>query len=131
MKRTVTTSLIACCLALSMTVSAEERPFCKGSARVIGACFSVHGRIIVANGIPYRLWVIGTHRVLAPDAVPQKVENLLEMDRVHPMSVSVFGDYEVCPLEKERPGWIRAVCIEGASHLVATDWQGKIIKRQR
>src|SRR6266851_6762027 len=98
MKRPVTAALMVCLLMLGVTAAAEEQEMrCKGSPRVVGACFSVHGRVIVTNGIPYRLWVIGTHRVLAPAEVPQAVEDLLEMDGDHLMSVSVFGDYEVCP----------------------------------
>jgi len=129
MKQIVLGALAACLIALGAAAEGQQAQ-CMGSPRVIDACFSVHGRVIVTNGIPYRLWVIGTHRVLAPDEVPQTVEDLLEMDGDHLMSVSVFGDYEVCPLEKERPGWMRAVCLESASHLVATDWRGKIISRR-
>jgi hypothetical protein len=39
----------------------------------------------------------------------------------------VFGDYEVCPLAKDRPGWMRDVCVESASHLVAAKWDGAIV----
>lgn len=74
----------------------------------------------------YPLWVVFKRN----RSRSQAVEDILEMDGDHPMSVSVFGDYEVCPLERERPGWMRAVCIESASRLVATNWEGKIIERR-
>ena len=29
----------------------------------------------------------------------------------------VFGEFEVCPLEPERAGWMQAVCIESAKYM--------------
>ena len=116
-------------------VAEELKTQCKDSPRVVGECFKVHGRISISNGIPYRLWIVGTHRILAPDPndIPESVENLLELglheniSTVEAMSVDVFGDYDVCPLEKNHPGWMRAVCIESASHLVAVKWDGTLV----
>jgi len=31
----------------------------------------------------------------------------------------IFGDYTVCPFDKERPGWMQDVCIARAEHLMA------------
>jgi hypothetical protein len=111
------------------TATAEQSVACRNNPKIVAECFTVHGRVTAANGIPLRLWVIGTHRVLAPDDVPPSVLSLLDMGwkEGRPMSISVFGDYKVCPLEGDRPGWMRAVCIESASHLVATNWEDKII----
>jgi hypothetical protein len=36
------------------------------------------------------------------------------------LTAVVFGDFEVCPLTKDRPGYMQFVCIEAASHLVVT-----------
>jgi hypothetical protein len=32
------------------------------------------------------------------------------------------GDFEVCPLEPERPGWMQAACIESAKNIFIQDW---------
>jgi hypothetical protein len=32
----------------------------------------------------------------------------------------VEGDFRVCPLASEQAGWMRPVCIAGASHVVVT-----------
>jgi hypothetical protein len=116
---------------LGTAVAQEERVPCKDSPKVVGECFKIHGRIEESNGIPLRLWVIGTHRVLAPDDVPPSVAELLDVGwkQGKPMSIRVFGDYEGCPLEKERAGWMRAVCVDNASHLFAVSWDGIPVKR--
>jgi hypothetical protein len=132
MKQIVTTGLaLLGLIALGATALADEHRRCKGSPTIVEECFVAHGRIIVTNGIPYRLWVIGTRRVLALDEVPREVDDLLALGEKEgkPMSISVFGDYEVCPLEIDRPGWMRAVCIESASHLVATNSEGKVVRK--
>jgi hypothetical protein len=110
---------------------AASNEVCKGSTTVAGECFTVHGRIEEGNGIPFRLWIVGTHRVLAPNGVPDKVSEYFEFGWKNgtPMSVAVYGDFEVCPPEKERPGWMRSVCIKRASHLYAQTWDGTPIGR--
>ena len=52
-------------LAASATALAEEpAPPCKGAPTVVDQCFTVHGRLGVYNGIPIRIWVVGTHGML-------------------------------------------------------------------
>ncbi len=112
-------------LAASATAVAEEAPPpCTGAAPVVDACFTVHGRLGVYNGIPIRIWVVGTHRMLGvKDAtgggitVRPEIQTLLSQGE--PGETVVYGDYEVCPLSKSHPGWMQFVCIESASHLVA------------
>ena len=57
-------------LAAGTTAVAEEpAPPCKGAPAIVAACFTVHGRLGVYNGIPIRIWVVGTRRMLgAKDA---------------------------------------------------------------
>jgi hypothetical protein len=112
-------------VAASATVLAEEpSPLCKEAPAVVGACFSVHGRLGVYNGIPIRIWVVGTRRMLGVrDAtgggvtVRPEIQNLLSLGE--PAETVVFGDYEVCPLSRAHAGWMQFVCVEGATHLVA------------
>ncbi len=68
---------------------------------------------------------MGTNRILGVEEhlhsdnenpeVPWIPENLSE--RLEP-GAAVLGDFEVCPLTKERPGEMQMVCVESASKLV-------------
>ena len=44
--------------------------------------------------------------------------------RVGP-GIDVFGDYEVCPISKEKTGEMQMVCVESVSRLVIKDWNEK------
>ena len=110
-------------LGASVTALAEEPLPCKGAPTVVDACFTVHGRLGVYNGIPIRIWVVGTRRMLAvKDAtgggitVRPEIQTLLSLGE--PGETVVYGDYEVCPLSKAHPGWMQFVCVEAAAHLV-------------
>lgn len=39
-------------------------------------------------------------------------------DMTSPVHGDIYGDYEICPLEPDRPGIMRLVCISSASRLV-------------
>jgi hypothetical protein len=102
---------------------------CKTTSNA-SSCYWTHGRLAFYNGTPaYRLWKIGTHRLLGiysgpsvdrensldnegPE-FPQNVEAILPP----PFEGAVFGDFEVCPLEPEEPGVMQAACIESAKNL--------------
>jgi hypothetical protein len=92
-----------------------------------GPCFTVRGRLYVANGTPaVRLWPIGSRRLLgvhgrdgdaaAADLVPPQAQRLLDAD---PASAAVMGQFRVCPLAPERPGRMRPVYIDRAWNLRA------------
>lgn len=102
---------------------------CKTSANS-ATCYWTHGRLMVTNGTPaFRLWKIGTKRILAifsgPDAekrdegdnerpeLPQNVARTLR-----PFENYIFADFEICPLEPERPGVMQSACIESARNIV-------------
>jgi hypothetical protein len=53
------------------------------------------------------------------EALPPAVQRLLGN---MPFDTVVFGNYEVCPLEKFHAGWMQAVCIERSSNLDARRW---------
>ena len=100
---------------------------CRTSPNLVGACFVVHGRLFVANGTPrIRISLVGANRILSvldrqaqaesDEVIPTAVKVLLTSN---PSFVDVYGDYEVCPFEKDTAGSIRAVCIERASGLAA------------
>jgi hypothetical protein len=114
-------AMVAACILASLSMQADA-----AEPHFAGSCFSVHGRLEQANGVPsLRIWRIGTKRILgvfdcagrdeSPDAIPHSVKAL-----VGPyVSGPVYGDFLVCPFTSERAGWMQMVCIAKASHLVA------------
>ena len=94
-------------------------------------CFWTHGRLQEYEGTPaYRLWKIGTRHLFGIYSGPSAWRgNRLAIDNEDPEFpsnlrklvqsglVQVFADFEVCPLEPERPGSIQAACIESAKNL--------------
>ena len=108
-------------------------------------CYWTHGRLAVYNGNPtWRIWKIGTHRVLGVYSGPSRYPPRSDTDSENPefpaslnaafdadynrrvaakdpdtaFPDQVFGDFEICPLEPERKGEMQPVCIESAGHFV-------------
>jgi len=82
------------------------------------------------NGTPAcRLWKIGTHRLLGIYSGPSVDRLGLDNEapefpanvsrRWDPLQGRIFADFEVCPLERQRPGAMQAACIESAKNIVA------------
>jgi len=117
----------ALCLVGGLAAAAETGGSCRTSPNLVGACFAVHGKLFLANGYPsVRILRLGTERILgvfdrqsraeSDEVAPKDVNNLLAPD---PFFIDVYGDYVVCPFDKDQSGSMRSVCIEAASHLVA------------
>lgn len=117
-------------LALLFSQAAEGRTspasWCRTAPERVGPCRRVHGRIAAANGNPtFRIWIVGTHRVLGVlgrsweedengDMLPAPVRRALGRN---PFLTRVFAEFLVCPLSRERPGWMQYVCIAAAQRL--------------
>jgi hypothetical protein len=84
-------------------------------------CFTHRGRLSGQNGIAFMVWLVGTHRIVAIDRteIPEMLSKYLSM--TSPDQADVYGNFEICPLEPERPGHMRAACVSGASRLVVQD----------
>ena len=97
-------------------VVAEQVQACKADPDIVDACFTVHGRLSAWNGSPtMRIWRAGTKRILGDHddwPLPEELAEHMGWD------VEAWGDFEVCPFTKERPGAMQMVCIESASHVV-------------
>ena len=99
-------------------VAPEIRP-CKEDPNVVEACFTLHGRAFVSNGTPsLRIWRVGSNRIVGVfdpenEIVPHSLAKQLDG-----FGVVVFGDFEVCPFTKSKPGEMQMVCVQSASHLV-------------
>ena len=103
---------------------------CRTSANLHGACFTVRGRLYVANGAPsVRIWRVGTKRILgvhdgagsaeSDSILPQSIRTLLG----DAFGVEVYGNYQVCPLKPEHPGRMQPVCI--------ADWADLVVHRRQ
>ena len=103
---------------------------CKRNPAVVAACFTAHGRLFVANGTPgLRMWHVGTKRhfgVVPAEAplVPDNVSRHLGPNK------SIYGDFVVCPVTRERSGSMLMVCIQEAANLVIEehDSSGKPVR---
>ena len=107
-------------------------------------CYWTHGRLGIYNGDPSsRIWKIGSRRMLGvfngPSHFPPLNNNDFEdpelpvaLQRLYAQHHShwehakqnlgyefptIFGDFEVCPLEPEKKGEMQPVCIESAKSL--------------
>src|SRR5215469_3395367 len=72
-------------------------------------CFTVHGRyaVYIADG-QEEIWIIGTHRLLRPVKGSEPLQ-----EKLHGIEnqKALYGDFTVCPLEKDTPGSMRNVRI--------------------
>lgn len=121
-------------IAFSVCGAPQRTPKRKIACKTIengGACYWAHGRLNIANGTPtVRLWKIGTKRILAIHSGPgykrgDDRENEspdlpanVEMGLSKSPYGSVFGDFEICPLEPEVAGEMQAACIESGKNFV-------------
>jgi hypothetical protein len=144
MRYTLISALALCALAAQAVpqVTAKRKIPCK-TAENATTCYWTRGRITCCNGNPsMRMWKVGTKRILGILSGPNSQRDDAE-DSLHPELPSnlaraydaeykrraamkdpdagdpepAFGDFEVCPLEPERPGWMQPVCIESAKNI--------------
>jgi len=132
MKRTLLLLLLLCVgfvIAAASQQPAKRKIACK-TLQNATSCYWTHGRLSIYNGNPtFRLWKIGTHRLLGiysgPGFGPFDAGLNEEADLELPANlkkydftkVSVFGDFEVCPLAPEKEGRMQPACIESAKKL--------------
>jgi hypothetical protein len=89
-------------------------------------CFVHHGRLSSQNGIARMIWLIGTKRLVRVDNAFDDDVPLLSkyLELTGPNHSVVYGDFAICPLEPERPGYMRSVCVTGAENLVVSVLSG-------
>ena len=107
-------------------------------------CYWTHGRLSIYEGtVPYRIWKIGTHRLLGvfsgPSHYPAETDDDVfkpelpaelynaygadnqrlkrETGTMWAIPPPVFADFEVCPLRPEIRGERQPVCIESAKNI--------------
>lgn len=99
---------------------APQRQACETDPDIIGACFTVHGRLSFWNGSPTaRIWPVGTNRILGDHLDwPLPADVARHMD----FGVEAWGNFNVCPFTKNQPGVMQMVCIQSASHAFYRCW---------
>jgi len=87
-------------------------------------CRTVHGRMQVTNGTPsVRIWVVGTKRILGVHQQDTQFEELpahilkVWRSKGPPWEHMLYGDFKVCPLTRDRPGWMQMVRVESGKNL--------------
>lgn len=92
---------------------------CKKDPDIVSSCFTVHGRMFLANGSPsYRIWRIGTNRILGvqDSIVPEAIAIDLTWEN------AAFGDFYVCPFTEQKDGEMQYVCVESARKVIFKKW---------
>lgn len=136
MRYAVIAALALCALAAqAIPQAAPKRKIPCKTPENAASCFWTRGRLSVYNGSPpWRMWKVGTRRILAihsgpstwpPDdqsgsvdpSFPSNLESVYRTQVKDPYLNSVFADFEVCPLEPERKGEMQHVCIEAAKNI--------------
>jgi len=135
MRYALISALALCALAAQALpqATAQRKIPCK-TPEIAASCYWTHGRLNFANGAPsYRIWKIGTKRILGvysgPSRYPPRTDKdselpefPAEIDKVfRPPNNTVYADFEICPLEQERKGEMQAVCIESAKNVVVEE----------
>ena len=104
------------------TAAAEPTAGCKTNAKLVGACYVIHGRATYGSGTPaLRIWPLGTKRILGVTAgriADDADEPLTPPELRFDPSMQAFGDFEVCPFTPEHKGQIQMVCVQAVTNLV-------------
>jgi len=116
--------------SLSLAKADYRQQPCK-TPELAPSCISIHGRLSAGNGTPStRLWQIGTHHVYGIYSNRYGYSHDgLSLDNEAPElhfdfkdrpdgGWTVYGDFEVCPLEPRAEGHMQAACIASATHIV-------------
>jgi hypothetical protein len=103
---------------------AADKWTCLG--KPVEPCVKRHGRLSSQNGIPFRLWIIGTSRVFSIEetAMPSPVMRYLEMTSEN--HSFIYGDFEVCPLTPGEKGRIGHACVRDAQRLLVQPLDRKV-----
>lgn len=104
-------------------------------------CYWTRGRLQVTEGAgAWRMWKVGTKRIVdvynGPSKFPPRTQEEVQdpefppnlekayrtevprLERLHRATPEpVYADFEICPLDPEKPGTSQAVCIESAKNM--------------
>lgn len=108
-----------------LAAPAFGKPLCPDKFKIVASCFELHGRLSFTMSMRWRIWPVGTHRLVEifsadddPDdgLTPTLVKIFKEND-----TALVYGDYELCPITHKQPRHMQFVCLKSVSHLVVVN----------
>lgn len=132
MLRCLTIFAVSLLSARALANEDYREQLCK-SPELAPTCMHIHGRLGYGNGTPStRLWQVGTHHVYGiysnrygfihddPTLDNEAPELHFRLPKGLPDKGGwiVYGDFEVCPLDRHTQGHMQAACIATATHLV-------------
>lgn len=111
----------AWCLALALAAAVGSSALPANAAE---DCRVVRGRMEATNGTPgVRIWIVGTKRILGVTQqattykeLPANIRRAWEVNG-SPEGHWLYGDFKVCALTPERPGWMQMVRVERGTNL--------------
>ena len=101
----------------AMAQEASPAKVCEKRPEVVDQCYTTRGRLALYNGNPsFRIWKVGTDRLLGVrEGSPENP--MMPFDLFYGTDAKIFADFKVCPLTKERPGWMQIVCVQSAENI--------------
>jgi hypothetical protein len=107
---------------ISVTLRAPAE---QSQTQPVEPCFRYHGRLSSQNGIALTIWLIGTTRIVALDNDAEELPSFLRKytNMTSPDHSYIYGDFDICPMELDKPGHMRRVRVVGAEKLVVQDVQ--------
>ena len=98
-----------------------------GMAHAADSCMTIHGRANLFGGdLQLRIWQIGTHHEFEPDE--STLDSVLdwlnagvsrkdkENYAIPASTVYLFADFNICPTEPLRKGWVQQAKVKSAVH---------------
>ena len=128
MKATSLAVIVILFLVIPLLGPAAEPPHYEDTNQA----FRLHGRLSAYEGNPrYRIWIIGTKRILGvpggdqkPPAMPQKLEALMSG------LTDIYADFHVTPLTEYQKGVMQWVRIDSVENVVIYR-SGKFVAKRK
>jgi hypothetical protein len=116
----------AICFGVCLAVGAKnvDGAAWRCAQRPVEACFRHHGRLSSQNGVALMIWLLGTTRIVRVENEVADLPFGKYLEMTSPDHSYIYGDFEICPLDRDRPGHMRSVCVLGAENLVVQNLQG-------
>jgi hypothetical protein len=100
----------------------DVRAGCEPNPALVGPCFTVEGRAVLANGTPgFRILQKGTKRVLGVLPAESEIVPTCLAKAVVPDS-EVSGEFIVCPFSVEKRGHMQMVCVQAVGEFLVRRW---------
>jgi hypothetical protein len=102
--------------------SIDRRAGCATNPALVGPCFSVQGRAVMANGTPgFKIMQSGTKRIFG--VLPPENEIVPAcLAKAMTSTSEVTGEFQVCPFTVAKEGHMQMVCVEAVGEFTVRRW---------